>query len=213
MHFKVLLTMEKEKYIEDLHEIKEMMTRSSRFISLSGMSGVLAGLVALIAAYAAYKTVYAAQDYLGYRVASITTESMLTLMAIGLIAIILAVGSGIVFSMRKARKNKQPVWSIQTKRMLVNFSIPLLSGGILTLILLLKGYVGLIAPLTLIFYGLALIQASHFTLKEVKSLGLLEILLGLCATWFIGFGLLFWAMGFGLLHIVYGILMELRYPS
>lgn len=205
--------MEKEKYIEDLHEIKEMMTRSSRFISLSGLSGVLAGLVALIATLAAYKTVYAGQDYLGYRVATITTESLLTLMAIGLTAIILAVGSGIVFSMRKARKNKQPVWSTQTRRMLVNFSIPLVSGGMLTLILLLKGYIGLIAPLTLIFYGLALIQASHFTLKEMKSLGLLEILLGLCATWFIGFGLMFWAVGFGLLHIVYGIVMELRYPS
>jgi predicted lysophospholipase L1 biosynthesis ABC-type transport system permease subunit len=205
--------MDKQKYIEDLQEIKEMMSRSSRFLSLSGLSGVLAGVVAILAAFAAYKTVYAQQDYLSYRRAILTTESLLTLLAIGLMAVILAVGGGILFSSRKARKKSQPVWNIQTKRMLANLLIPLVSGGILTLLLLLKGYVGLVAPLTLIFYGLALVQASHFTLKEVKSLGILEIALGLLATYFIGYGLLFWVVGFGLLHIIYGVVMEIKHPS
>ncbi len=205
--------MKKEQYIEDLHEIKEMMSRSSRFISLSGLSGVAAGVVALFAAYAAYSTVYAEQNYLSYRSATITSERLLTLLAIGITAILIAVGSAILFSVRKARKRKQRAWTHQTKRMLMNFAIPLISGGLLTFMLLLKGYIGLIAPLTLIFYGLALVQASHYTLKEMRSLGILEITLGLLATYFIGYGLLFWALGFGLLHIVYGIVMEIRYPS
>ena len=79
------------------------------------------------------------------------------------------------------------------------------------LILLFKGYVGIITPLTLIFYGLALVNASKYTLNEVRSLGIAEIILGLFAAQFIGYALIFWALGFGLLHIVYGILVQIRY--
>ena len=56
-------------------------------------------------------------------------------------------------------------------------------------------------------------NASKFTLHDIRSLGILEITLGLMATHFIGFGLLFWAIGFGLLHIIYGIIMHVKYGS
>ena len=74
--------------------------------------------------------------------------------------------------------------------------------------LLFKGYIGFVAPFTLIFYGLALVNASKYTLSQVRSLGILEIILGLVATHFIGYGLIFWAIGFGVLHIVYGLLIQ-----
>jgi len=70
-----------------------------------------------------------------------------------------------------------------------------------------------VAPLTLIFYGLALVNASKYTLSEIRSFGIAEIVLGLIAMAFIGYGLLFWAIGFGLLHIIYGIIMHVRYGS
>jgi len=38
----------KEKYIDDIKEIKDIMNRSSRFISLSGLSGISAGIFALM---------------------------------------------------------------------------------------------------------------------------------------------------------------------
>ena len=76
---------------------------------------------------------------------------------------------------------------------------------------LFKGYIGVVAPLTLIFYGLALVNASKYTLTEIRSLGLIEIILGLIAFQFIGYGLLFWSIGFGLLHILYGLAMHIKY--
>ena len=124
-----------------------------------------------------------------------------------------SIGVGIFLSTRKAKKNNQKIWDLQTKRLLINLLIPLITGGIFCLILLFNGYVGIIAPLTLIFYGLALVNASKYTLKEVRSLGIAEIILGLIATYFIGYGLLFWSVGFGLLHIIYGIIMKTRYGS
>ncbi len=205
--------MNKEKYVEDLRDIKAIMNKSSRFISLSGLSGIFAGVIALVGLYAAYNVVYQNQDYLAYRKAVITYESLSLLLVIALLTIALAVGFGIYFTTRKAKKEGEVLWDSQSERLVVNLLVPLFTGGVLCLILLLKGFIGLVAPLTLIFYGLALVNASKYTLKEVRSLGILEIILGLLAMQFIGYGLLFWAIGFGGLHIIYGIVMQQKYGS
>lgn len=205
--------MEKEKYISDIKDIKEIMERSSRFISLSGYSGVVAGIFALCASYLAYQTVYTSQSYLGYRMVDLTVESICALILIACGTLILSIGSGIFFTTKRAKQMKQSLWDVQTKRLLMNLAIPLVSGGVLCIILLFQGFVGLVAPLTLIFYGLALVNASKYTLTEVRSLGIIEICLGLFATYFIGYGLLFWAVGFGVMHIIYGIMMHLKYEK
>ena len=205
--------MDKQKYIEDLKDIKQMMNRSSRFISLSGLSGISAGILAIIGAYLAYQTIYANQNYLVYRQAILSFENLSTLLIIALTTLLLSIGSGIFFTTRKAKRNQQKLWDSQTKTLLINLLIPLATGGILCLILLLKGFIGIIAPLTLIFYGLALVNASKYTLEEVRSLGIVEILLGLLGIYFIGYGLIIWTIGFGIIHIVYGIIMHLKYGS
>ena len=123
----------KEKYIEDLKEIKDIMNRSSKFISLSGLSGISAGICALIGAYIAYQTVYTHQNYLGYRSIIITNESLTSLFLIALGTLILAAGTGIYFTTRETKKRNQRIWDIQTKRLLINLLIPLITGGILCL--------------------------------------------------------------------------------
>lgn len=203
----------KEKYLEDLKDIKDIMNRSSRFISLSGWSGVVAGIIALAGAYAAYEIVYSNQDYLSYRKAVFTSESITNLILIALATLGLTFLTVIFFTRKKAAKNNQKLWDHQSKRLVLNLLIPLATGGLLCLILLSKGHIGLLAPLTLVFYGLALVNASKYTLSEIRSLGLIEVGLGLLATYFIGYGLIFWAVGFGVMHIVYGIFMEVRYRS
>lgn len=205
--------MEKQKYIDDLHEIRTMMDKSSRFISLSGMSGIIAGLLALGGAYLAYQTIYVDQDYFSYRRIVLTSETMITLLSIGFGVLLLSVGAGIFFTHRRSQKTNQAIWDAQARRLVINLLIPLVTGGILCIILLMKGIIGLIPPITLIFYGLALVNASKYTLTEVRSLGLSEIILGLLACQFIGYGLIFWAIGFGVLHIIYGVAMYRKYES
>uniref|UniRef100_UPI004049AD7D hypothetical protein n=1 Tax=Fulvivirga sp. TaxID=1931237 RepID=UPI004049AD7D len=205
--------MDQQKYIDDLKEIKSIMSRSSRLISLSGLAGVFAGVFALAGAYLAYDAVYADQNYLGYRVAVLTNETITSLLTIAIATLILSISAGVFFTSRRAKKTNEKLWDHQTKRLLINLFIPLATGGILCLILLSKGYIGIVAPLTLIFYGLALVNASKYTLDEIRSLGLLEIALGLFATYFIGYGLIFWSIGFGVLHIIYGLVMHRRYES
>ncbi|HYD92493.1 MAG TPA: hypothetical protein VEA37_13530, partial [Flavobacterium sp.] len=79
------------------------------------------------------------------------------------------------------------------------------------LILLSKGLIGLVAPATLLFYGLSLYVASRYTYEDVKILGLVQITLGLISSYYIGYGLLFWAIGFGVCHIIYGIYVHFKY--
>ncbi len=205
--------MTKEKYIEDLQEIRSIMSRSSRFISLSGLSGIVAGVLALVGLYLAYETVYWDQNYLSYRTARLNSDVFWQLVIIAFAVVSLAITAGIVLTQRKARKSNEKLWDAQSKRLLINLFIPLVAGGALCLILLGKGLIGLVAPLTLIFYGLALVNASKYTLSEVRSLGIIEILLGLTACLLEGYSLIFWGIGFGLLHIVYGIAMHLKYGS
>jgi hypothetical protein len=203
----------KEKYIEDLKEIKDIMNRSSRFVSLSGLSGIAAGITALVGAYLVFRIVYSGQLYTSFLYVKVSPENTAKLIVIALSTLFIAIGLVIFLTTRETKKRNQKIWDSQTKRLLINLFIPLSTGGIFCLMLLDKGLIGLIAPMTLIFYGLGLVNASKYTLNEIRSLGLLEIVLGLIGTYFLGYGLLFWAIGFGVLHIVYGIIMHLKYKS
>ncbi|QDH78767.1 hypothetical protein FKX85_06855 [Echinicola soli] len=206
--------MDQQKYIDDLREIREIMNRSSKFISLSGMSGIAAGIIALIGAYIANTMVYSQLDE--GAINDVATDKMpllYQLMWVGGLTLVCSVAAGVLFTRNTAKKKKQKLWDHQTKRLLINLAIPILSGGIFCVILLLHGQLAWIAPLTLVFYGLALVNASKYTLGEIRGLGLAEIALGLLAACFTGYGIWFWAVGFGVLHIVYGLVMQLKYKS
>ncbi|MEM6686654.1 MAG: hypothetical protein AAF617_12805 [Bacteroidota bacterium] len=195
-------------YLKDIKEIKDLMNKSSRFISLSGLSGIMAGVYALAGAWFAHKELL--QVYEIQNTVPLTEASMLTsgiafkLMAIAAIVLFLAVITGIVLTQRKARKNGERIFDKTAVNLLINFLIPLAAGGAFTFVLLQNNIAGLVAPATLIFYGLACVNASKYTVGHVKYLGYANIILGLIATQYIGYGLYFWAIGFGIFHIIYG---------
>ncbi len=204
--------MENEKYLNDISEIKNLMDKSSRFISLSGLSGILAGLYCLIGAGLAYKIIYFDTTTLGnYSDLIITQTALIQLILIAISVIVLSLATAIVLSIRKAKKSNDRIWNSSTKRLVINFMIPLMTGGFFILFLIEKEILGLVAPLTLIFYGLACVNASKYTLGDIRYLGITMILLGLLSTWFLGYGLLFWALGFGVCHILYGSIMYYKY--
>ncbi len=208
--------MESNKYLEDISEIKNMMSRSSRFISLSGLSGILAGVYALIGAAVAYGKlkVVSADNYnnfSGRSSALFGSQLINELIVIALIVVFLAILTGIILSYRKASKSGEKVWNSASRRLVLNFLIPLAAGGIFCLVLLQYGFTGLVAPATLVFYGLACVNASKYTLGDVRYMGLAFIAIGLISTQFIGYGLYFWALGFGVFHIIYGSMMYFKY--
>ncbi|SHM21957.1 hypothetical protein [Chryseobacterium polytrichastri] len=204
--------MDSKNYHEDLSHIRSMMERSSRFISLSGLSGVVAGLAALIGAGYVY-VVFQREgiDYFDGNRNIFSPALVRELVIIGTLILFVAVLSGYFFTANKSKKKGLKIWDATTKRLLFTFSVPLVTGGMVCLALLYHHLFVLVAPATLIFYGLALVNAERYTLTDVKYLGYCQIVLGLLSIFFLGWGLLFWALGFGVLHIVYGLIMHKKY--
>lgn len=201
----------KEKYLNDIKEIKEMMNKSSRFVSLSGPSGIVAGIIALIGAFAAYQLIFKETAILGFDRIFLSEEQLINLVLIGVVTLVISILLIILLTTRETKKRNQPIWDQQTKRILINLAIPLFTGGFICLILLLQGFVGLLLPFTLVFYGLALVNVSKYTLHEMLSLGLIECFLGLLALVLIEYSLIIWSVGFGLFNIIYGFVVKTKY--
>ncbi|MGL2987704.1 hypothetical protein ACSVH5_08920 [Flavobacterium sp. RSSA_27] len=201
-----------EKHQEDLVHIRSMMERSSRFISLSGLSGVFAGLSALLGGVYVYQLFkangieYFADNHQLYST-SLITELILTAFVI----LFFALAFGIFFTVRKSKKLNLPIWTSATKNMLFNLAIPLIAGAVFCFALVYHQMFILVAPSTLIFYGLALLNAEKYTYSDIKYLGFSEVVLGSIALFFVGYGLVFWILGFGILHIFYGLLLFKKY--
>ncbi|HEY0030502.1 MAG TPA: hypothetical protein VGC65_07080 [Bacteroidia bacterium] len=202
---------EQKEHLQAISDIRSMMERSSRCISLSGLSGVFAGVFALIGAYLAHMKLESfCQSY-----RTIEGESLddLTIYLIKIAAAVLfsSLLVGSLLTMRNSKRKGLKIWDSSAKRLLINLAIPLATGGLFCLVLLYHGIVVLVAPATLIFYGLALINASKYTFNDIRYLGFCEIILGLGAAVYVGYGLYFWALGFGILHIIYGAMMYYKY--
>ncbi|QBN18110.1 hypothetical protein [Flavobacterium nackdongense] len=201
-----------QKHQEDLSHIRSMMERSSRFISLSGLSGVFAGLSALIGGLYVYLLLKSnGLDYFNGEHKLYSVNLVAELVFIALIILVSALTFGIFFTIRKSRKYNLPIWTTATKKMLVNLAIPLVVGGVFCIALLYHQIYVLIAPATLLFYGLALINAEKYTFSDIKYLGFCELALGCVSLFFLGYGLVFWIIGFGVLHILYGLIVFKKY--
>lgn len=214
--------MNEQNSLEAIQDIKKMMERSSRFISLSGLSGVSAGVCALIGAWVAYPYVYGLKDLMmsghsrdGWMLYASETDLIINsyLFWIAVCTLVAACFGAFFFTWIKSRKQQIPMWGTTAKRLLINMAVPLIAGGIFLFRLIHFGTFGLIAPGCLIFYGLSLINASKYTLEEIRYLGYCQILLGIINLFFVGYGLYFWAAGFGILHILYGFYMWKKYDG
>lgn len=205
-----------QEHLEDIKQIRSLMERSSKFLTLSGFSGIFAGVAALIGVAAAYWHLNVAfTDKAFYQLAKTSIGELnsdfynFLLIDVSLVLVSSLVVS-FIMTFKKAKQKKQPIWDATAKRLLINILIPLFAGAAYCLILLYHGLLAFIAPATLLFYGLALLNASKYTLDYVRYLGIGQMLIGLFAAYFIEYGLLFWALGFGVLHIVYGIVMYIK---
>lgn len=202
-----------QDYQKDIASIRDIMERSVKFISLSGLSGVLAGVYALLGSAYVYFFIFHPRQY-GFAIQYNTERAVIIdLLLVAIAVLVLSIGTGFWLSMRKANKLGVKVWNRSSQQLSMDLSIPLLTGGAFILLLLYTKTYDFVIPANLVFYGLALINASRNTFPEIRYLGLTEIVLGLTAVLVPGDGLIFWALGFGVMHIIYGAVMHFRYDK
>lgn len=220
---------EQEEQLKAITEMRDLMNKSSRFISMSGWSGVSAGLFGLIASFLFYRSlgdmffdfplsgdVFANNRYgEGATVTTVLAAIVMvqTLAIIATVTLVSAVFSAWFFTWRRAKKLGLSMWDDTARRLTLNFFIPLAAGGGFCLVLASHGMIGLLPGATLLFYGLALLNASKYTFNDIRYLALMEIGLGFIASAYYQYSLVLWGIGFGVLHVVYGILLYFKHET
>ena len=204
--------MDTKNYQEDLSHIRSIMEKSSRFISLSGLSGIFIGIFAILGAvYVFFAFEKEEISYFDRYPKFYDFNFISELILVALVVLVFSLASAVFFTVRKSKRKELPIWTTSTKLLIINFSIPLVTGGIFCLGLIFHHFYAFLAPSTLIFYGLSLINASKYTYSDIRYLGICEVVLGLLSSFLLGYGLVFWALGFGLLHIIYGLILYKKY--
>ena len=213
--------MNEQQHLDTLKDIKRIMERSTRFMSLSGLGGVGAGLSGLIGAWFAWRILddyrngspvsYESYDGAAYDGSGNVNVLILKLLLIAAAVLLCALTTGSYFTWRKDRQQGLPIWDATARKVVFNLAVPLFAGGLFILGMIYNGFYGFVSPACLVFYGLALINASKFTMPELRYVGFIETGLGILATFWLGNGLFFWALGFGVVHILYGIIMWWKY--
>jgi hypothetical protein len=222
---------EQEEQLSALTEMRDLMNKSSRFISMSGLSGVAAGVVGLIGVSLVYWLLGDFFLHLPFFVRDILSgtdvgesytldaqsvpvfELIRNILVIALLTLGGALTGAWYFTRRKAKKLGLPMWDDTAKRLIINLLIPLVTGGGFALVLLAHGIIGLVPAITLAFYGTALINASKYTLNDIRYLGVIQIMLSFIAAIFYEYSLVIWSVGFGLMHIIYGIVLYIKYEQ
>ena len=205
---------DKQNQLETLQEIRSLMERSSRFLSLSGKAGIFIGIYALLGVSGVY--VYLDLSLLEggyYRLANQNAEKVSMLVLGFSFVLVSSLLTGLVWARIKARRLNLSLWDATAKRFLIHFFTPLFVGGIVCNLFLFRQQTDLILPFTLLFYGLALVNASKYTIEDIFYLGMIEIVVGLAALFFVEYALLLWGLGFGVLHIVYGATIYQKYEK
>jgi len=203
---------------EDLKTIRKIMEESTRFFSLSGLSGIIPGLIAIAGALYIYFFLPAYTDsglplYKSGMILNQDPGFLLQLIAVAMVVLVLSIIVVAFTSYRKMKTAGMSLWSPVSRRFIINLLVPLVSGGLFVIILLVRGDFQMVIPSLLVFYGLALVNAGKFTYNEVFYFGIIEIATGLISAFFPQFWLLFWVIGFGILHIIYGVFMYRKYEA
>lgn len=122
--------MKNEKdYIKNIAEIRSMMERSLKFLSLSGWAGIMAGIYALAGAYISYTHFKFNPTDSIYQIAENTTYEYFSIIILALVVLILSIGTAIFLSHKRALKRSENIWNSTSRRLLSNISIPLTTGG------------------------------------------------------------------------------------
>ena len=150
LFYKVLFMDSQHPPLETLQDIKRMMERSSRFISLSGWSGISAGVCALLGAAVAHIRInsYLLGDYTSesyhrgetYTLNGSGYDLYYDLLLIAGITFLAAFISSFLFTRARSRRNGTSMWDRTVQRLAWNTVLPMMVGGFVILRLLESGF-------------------------------------------------------------------------
>jgi len=181
--------------IDNLQYIRTAMERAGSFTAVPGRGGIVLGCTALLVAALARRTWNAG-----------------AWLALWLGEAALACLIGVVAAAHKSRKVRMPLLSGPGRKFLLGFFPPLMAGALVTLVLYRAGLLSVIPGVWLLLYGTGVLCGGAASVKVVPVMGACFMGLGALALFApAAWGNWFLAAGFGGLHIVFGILITVKY--
>lgn len=194
--------MESDKYLNDISEIKKLMNKSSKFISLSGLSSIYTGIYGLIGGL-----------YYYYKEVITNNYSANIAIIIFLLISFLSVITTIFFTSKRAKETNEKAWSKTTEQLIATFSITLLLGTIYIFVLIFQEKYLAAIPLVPLVYGLSLIHAAKHTSNVVMPLGITQVITAFLCVLFIEYSFWFYVIGFGAIHLINGLIIYFKYDK
>ena len=181
--------------IDNIRYIRQTMEMAGSFTAVPGVGGILMGAAALGAALLA---------------ANVTDARSWLLIWLG--AAVVALSIGVIFAAHKAHAVKMPLLTGPGRKFMQGLVPPMLAGAVLTAALYRGGQTGSIPGAWMLLYGTGVLTGGAASVRVVPIMGLCFMVMGAAAlfappTW----GNLMMAAGFGGLHILFGIVITVKY--
>jgi hypothetical protein len=189
---------------ESIQVIRDIMERSARYTNFSGVSGIIAGCLALVGCGFTYWIAYNVHIYDQSKWSAVTWVSVL----------VAAVAQDFFLAQRKARRRGETMFTPATFQV-VKAVLPgvLIAFVISRRALMLQDWDAIPATWAL-GYGAAACAAGMFSVKEVRVLGVAELVTGVVALFYFStfdYSIYVLALAFGVYHILFGLCMSRKY--
>ena len=180
--------------MDNLRYIRRTMEQAGSFTAVPGLGGILMGLTALAAAW-----VSTARAAAGWHLTVWLAEACLA-MAIGI------AGAAV-----KSRRAKAPLLTGPGRKFVAGFAPAMLAGAVLTAVLFASGVNAFLPGVWLLLYGAAIVSGGWASVRVVPLMGACFMAVGTAALFAPAWAPALLAAGFGGLHVVFGIVIAVRY--
>jgi hypothetical protein len=183
-----------EHAMDNLRYIRRTLERAGSFTAVPGVGGVLMGCTALAAAWLAARQA----NRVGW-LAVWAAEAGLAMLI------------GIAASALKSRRAKMPLLSGPGRKFLAGFAPAMLAGALLTAVLFRAGVGGFLPGVWLLLYGAGVVSGGSASERVVPLMGASFMAFGAIALLVPGWNDLMLVAGFGGLHVLFGIVIAVKY--
>jgi hypothetical protein len=180
--------------MDNLRYIRQTMERAGSFTAVPGKGGMLMGLSALVAA----RFSGARQGDWRWLVAWVC-------------AALAALTIGIVSAAVKSRKFNMPLFSGPGRKFIAGFAPALLSGALLTAVLFRAGQMEFLPGIWLLLYGAGVVSGGYASVKVVPLMGGCFMAAGAAALLIPAWSAVLMPAGFGGLHVIFGLVIAVKY--
>jgi hypothetical protein len=181
--------------LDNLRYIRRTMERAGSFTAVPGIGGVFVGATAIVAAWIAA-----------------TQADGTRWLAVWLGEAILALLIGIVGVARKAAHARIPLLSAPGRKFVAAFVPSMAAGALLTAVLFRVGVTSVLPGVWLLLYGAGVVSGGAASVRVVPLMGACFMAIGAAALVApISWGNALLAAGFGGLHILFGVLISVKY--